>query len=358
MGVRRAVFYISVLVALAGCDGGTGSDAGVPDGGARDSGRMAADSGQRDAGDRDAGDRDAGSRDAGDRDASTPDVPVIEGCAILPPDSMWNTTIADAPVHERSAAYVRTMGVDTTLHPDFGTVYAGAPNGIPFTIVPGGQALVPVSFYYPDESDPGPYPIPADPRIEGGPDGDGDRHILVLETGSCTLYEVFDARPDGAGGWDCGSGAIWHLDRNERRPDAWTSADAAGLPILPGLVRYDEVMSGEVRHAIRFTVNGAQSAYIYPATHSDGRRGSDLDAPPMGLRLRLRADFDMSAFDEPIRVILRAMQRYGVVVADTGGDWFISGAPDPRWDDDMLRQLRMVRGGDFEAVYTGESMPY
>ncbi len=277
---------------------------------------------------------------------------------MLPADNMWNTDISQAPVDALSDAYVASIGASTGLHADFGTEWNGAPNGIPFALVPSDQALVPVSFTWADESDAGPYPIPPDVPIEGGPSGDGDRHVLVVETGSCTLYEVYDAWPSGPG-WTGGSGAIWHLDQNEQRPDGWTSADAAGLPILPGLVRYDEVMErGEILHALRVTVSGAQSAYIYPATHSDGQAGSDPNAPPMGLRLRLRTDFDMSGYSEPIQVILRAMQRFGLVVADTGGDWFISGAPNALWDDDVLHELQGVVGADFEAIETGTIHPY
>jgi len=296
--------------------------------------------------------------DAGDTEdaGQPPDGPHLGPCAILPADNFWNTDISDLPVHALSDAYIASIGTNTGLHPDFGTEWNGAPNGIPYVLVPGDQALVPVSFYYPDESDPGPYPIPADAPIEGGPQGDGDRHILVVETGSCTLYEMYDAWPDGAG-WASGSGAVWHLNANERRPDGWTSADAAGLPILPGLVRYDEaVEQGEIRHALRFTVSSAQSAYLYPATHSDGQGGSDPNNPPMGQRLRLRADFDLQSFSLPIQAILQAMKTYGLVVADTGSDWFISGAPDPRWDDDMLRELGDVVGSDFEAVDNGEAI--
>jgi hypothetical protein len=209
-----------------------------------------------------------------------------------------------------------------------------------------------VSFYYDDESDPGPYPIPPDAPIEGGPNSTGDRHILVVDVQNEMLYEVFDAHPDGAG-WACGSGAIWDLTSNALRPLGWTSADAAGLPIFPGLVRYDEVVErGEITHAIRFTVSQTQRGYILPATHY-ASSSTDPNRPPMGLRVRLKASFDISGYTPNVQVILRAMKKYGMIVADNGSNWYVSGAPDPRWDDDELRQLRNVKGHDFEVVDTG-----
>jgi len=238
------------------------------------------------------------------------------------------------------------------MHPDFGTVWDGAPNGIPFVVVPISEPLIPVSFYYASESYPGPYPAPLDAPIEGGPSSDGDRHVLVLQQVSCTLYEMYDAHP-GNSAWSSGSGAIWHLSENERRPDGETSADAAGLPILPGLVRYDEVMSGEIKHALRFTAGSIQHAYIYPATHSDGTAGSNANHPPMGARFRLKANFNVSGFPPEVQVILVALKKYGMVLADTGGDWSVTGAPDSRWSDDNLSTLSQVHGSDFEAVENG-----
>ena len=297
--------------------------------------------------------------DAGLDGGAQGQVPVIAGCQILPADSMWNTPIDQEPVDDRSDTYIDSIGRDTPVHPDFGAPWQGAPNGIPYDVVPPDQPMVPVTFDYADESDPGPYPIPPDAHIEGGPDSDGDRHVLVLQQGTCTLYELFYAWPQGDGSWHAGSGAIWHLDRNEQRPDGWTSADAAGLPILPGLVRYEEVMEqGEIRHALRVTLERIQRAYVHPASHSDGRCGSDPSCPPMGVRLRLKADFDISPFPEPVQVILRAMKKYGLVVADTGGSMFVSGVPDDRWDDDMLHTLHQVTAGDFEVVRHGEIIPY
>jgi len=294
-----------------------------------------------------------------DDDAPPPEGHVIAGCRIFPADNMWNTAIDSTPLHDRSADYIASIGADTGLHCDFGTVWEGQPIGIPYTVVPDDQAMVNVVFDYADESDPGPYPIPADALIEGGPDSDGDRHVLIIRQGSCILYELFYAWPEGDGSWTAGSGAIWDLSLNEMRPEGWTSADAAGLAILPGLITYEEVYEqGEINHAVRFTLGNIQRGYIRPASHSDGRGDTDPTTPPMGQRFRLRADFDVSSFAAPLQVILQAFKTYGLVLADTGGDMFISGVPDSRWDDDLLHDLDVVTAGDFEAVYTGEIIPY
>ncbi len=274
---------------------------------------------------------------------------------ILPPDNPWNQDISDLAVHPNSEAYLASIGLETGLHPDFGTVWEGAPIGIPFAVVRGDQPLVPVSFYYGNESDPGPYPIPPDVPIEGGPDSDGDRHVLVIDIDNRKLYELFNAYRRGDG-WDARSGAIFDLTSNELRPAGWTSADAAGLPIFPGLVRYDEVVErAEITHALRFTVRRTQRAYIAPARHFASNL-TDPDLPPMGLRVRLRGDFDLSSFSPHVQAILRALQRYGMFVADNGSDWYITGAPDPRWNDEELHELGQVRGRDFEVVYTGEAI--
>lgn len=274
---------------------------------------------------------------------------------IFPSDNPWNTDISAYPVHPNSDNYLASMGLNTGLHPDFGTVWEGAPIGIPFVQVSDDQPAVPITFDYDDESDPGPYPIPPDAPIEGGPDSDGDRHVLVIDVDNKLLYEVYAAYPqNGGASWHAGSGAIWDLTSNDLRPYFWTSADAAGLPIFPGLVRYDEVVEkGEINHALRFTVRRTQRAFILPATHfaSDS---TDVNRPPMGLRVRLRASFDISGFSPNVQVILRAMKKYGMLVADNGSDWYVSGAPDPRWDDEELAELRQVKGRDFEVVYTGD----
>ncbi len=277
--------------------------------------------------------------------------PTLEGVPIFPADNPWNTDVSGYPVHARSDAYIGSIGLDGHLHPDFGTEWEGAPIGIPYVVVDGTQPKVPVSFEYADESDPGPYPIPPDAPIEGGPNSDGDRHILVVDRDNLLLYELFSAYPEG-NGWRAGSGAVFDLTSNDLRPEGWTSADAAGLPILPGLVRYDEVAAGEIRHALRFTCSRTQRAYIHPATHwASG--STDADLPPMGLRLRLKADYDITGFPAPVQVILTALKRYGMFVADNGSNWFISGAPDSRWDDEELGALKSVPGSAFEAVETG-----
>ena len=292
-------------------------------------------------------------------DPGTSQVQVIGGCQIFPDDNMWNTPVDQLDVHPLSDTYIQSIGADTELHPDFGTEWEGYLLGIPYTTVPDDQAMVDVTFEYWDESDDGPYPIPADAPIEGGPDADGDRHVLVVREGSCILYEMFSSYPQVDGSWEAGSGAIWHLDQNEVRPQRWTSADAAGLAILPGLVRWEEVYQiGEVRHAMRVTLESLQSAFILPATHSDGQCGHDPDCPPMGLRLRLKSTFDETGFDPALQVIFRAMKKYGLVIADTGGDMFVSGAHDMRWDDDLLHDFHQLTASDFEAVYTGDPIDY
>lgn len=273
---------------------------------------------------------------------------------IFPPDNPWNTDISKLPVHPNSADYITSIGLDKPLHPDFGTVWNGAPSGIPYVVVSGDQPKVPVEFEYADESDAGPYPIPPDAPIEGGPNAaqDSDRHVLVIDYHHKKLYELFHAFPAGRG-WRAGSGAIFDLASNNLRPAGWTSADAAGLPIFPGLVRYDEVVEqGEIRHALRFTCRRTQRGYIAPATHwaSSSR---DRKLPPMGLRVRLHADFDIAGFPKNVQVILTALKKYGMFVADNGGDWFISGAPNPRWNDEELHAIKRVKGREFEAVDTG-----
>lgn len=273
-------------------------------------------------------------------------LPLLGGCSIFPPDNPWNRDISHDPVDSNSANYITgiNLGGRTSLHPDFGSNPA---YGIPYVVVPGPQPLVPITFTaYGDESDPGPYPIPPDAPIEQG----SDRHVLVLQSNNCALYELYNARkdPDGTG-WFADSGARFDLSSNALRPDGWTSADAAGLPMLPGLVRYDEVASGEINHALRFTVSNTQRAYIHPAIHfASSNRNPDL--PPMGLRLRLKADYDISGITGQAAVILRALKKYGMIVADNGTSWFISGTSDPGWDDEDLRQLRTVPGSAFEVV--------
>ncbi|NTU82618.1 MAG: hypothetical protein HGA45_25155 [Chloroflexales bacterium] len=277
----------------------------------------------------------------------SPGGPTLGGCAVFPADNAWNRDVSADPVDPGSDAYIAAIsaGGDSFLHPDFG---ASPDYGIPYLIVPPTQPLVPISFVeYGDESDPGPYPIPASAPVEAG----SDRHVLVVRQGECRLYELYHARYSGAG-WEAGSGAVWDLGSNALRPEGWTSADAAGLPILPGLARYDEVAAGAIRHALRFTVWRSQRAYIHPATHAAGAT-DDPGYPPMGLRLRLRAGYDISGFGGQARVILEALRRYGMIVADNGTSWYISGARDARWDDEDLDQLKGVPGSAFEVVRTG-----
>jgi hypothetical protein len=272
---------------------------------------------------------------------------------IFPATNPWNQDISKLPVHANSANYIASIGLATGLHPDFGTTYNGAPNGIPFVLVSGTQARVPVTFQYASESDPGPYPIPANAPIEGGSQSTGDRHVIVIDTDNKKLYETFSSYPDGNGGWKCGSGAIFDLASNNLRPAGWTSADAAGLPIFPGLVRYDEaVTAGKIEHALRFTIVKSQHAYIDPARHY-ASSDTNPNLPPMGLRVRLKASVDLSSYPPEVKAILQAMKTYGMFVADNGSNWFVSGAPDSRWNDSNLAQLSKIKGSDFEAVETG-----
>ncbi len=273
----------------------------------------------------------------------------LGGKRIFPANNPWNQDVSKEPVDPNSDRLIASIGADRPLHPDFGTTYRGAPNGIPYVVVTGNQQRVPVEFRYADESDPGPYPIPPGAPIEGGPKGNGDRHVLVLDRDNWILYELYKAYPV-TGGWKAGSGAIFDLKSNKLRPWSWTSADAAGLPILPGLVRYDEVVERKkIEHALRFTIQRSRRAYVPPATHF-ASRDTDPNRPPMGMRVRLKADFKFDDYPAECQVILRALQKYGMIVADNGLDWFISGAPDPRWDDQALHELKKVKGRDFEVI--------
>jgi hypothetical protein len=270
---------------------------------------------------------------------------VIGGCPMFPANNIWNTPINNLPVHARSDQWVNTIGRNTGFHMDFGSgTWNGGPIGIPYNVVGGNVPKVSVSFYYADQSDIGPYPIPANPLIEYG----SDHHILIMDSSTCTLYELYDASYSG-GAWHAGSGAIWDLNSNALRPDTWTSADAAGLPILPGLVRYDEILSGHIDHAIRFTAENTNS-YIWPARHLTSNNPNTPQIPPMGARFRLKASFNISSYPPAMQVILNAMKTYGIILADNGSNWYVSGAPDARWDNDMLHLLDNLTGNDFEAV--------
>jgi hypothetical protein len=280
--------------------------------------------------------------------AGTAPPPHEYGCPILPAGNPLNRDISHAPVDPNSPSYIASVGLGAHLHPDFGSNPA---YGIPYAVVGSHQAKVPITFTeYGGESDPGPYPIPAGAPVEGAGQP-GDRHVLVLQRGSCRLYEMYSAARTGAG-WDAGSGAVFNLRSNALRPAGWTSADAAGLPILPLLARYPEVRAGRIDHALRVTVPRTQRGYIRPATHF-ASSSSDPRLPPMGLRLRLKAGFSLAGFQGQALIVLRALKRYGLVVADNGSPWFITGAPDPRWKDEDLDQLKRVPGSAFQAVLSG-----
>ncbi len=283
----------------------------------------------------------------------TPTAPP-QRCSILPADNIWNTPISGLPVDANSAAYINSMGASDTLHADFGSGVwppgSNSPIGIPYVEVAASQPDVTINYTaYGSESDPGPWPIPATAPVEGGPDADGDRHVIVLDREECVLYELYRAFPQGNGSWNADSGAEYDLTSNVLRPDGWTSADAAGLPIFPGLVTYNEVASGEITHAIRFTVDRTRNEHVWPARH-DASSLSGAEYPPMGQRFRLKASFDISGYSPEIQVILTAMKEYGLILADNGSSWFISGAPDARWDNDILHEWDDIPGSAFEAV--------
>ncbi|HVS20994.1 MAG TPA: hypothetical protein VHD88_04060 [Pyrinomonadaceae bacterium] len=279
----------------------------------------------------------------------------LHGKQLFPPDNPWNQDISSLPVDPNSANLIASIGLNDVLHPDFGTTWRGVPNGIPYIVVDGTQPLVPISFTaWGAESDAGPYPIPRNAPIEGGPNSDSDRHVIVIDRDRWKLYEMFDAHPVNNGSsWNAKSGAVFDLKSNAVRPEGWTSADAAGLPIFPGLVRYDEVFEQrEIKHALRFTVGHSRRAYVYPARHY-ASGNTDPNLPPMGMRVRLKASSDISKYSPTLQVILRALKKYGMFVADNGGGWFLSGASDPRWSDDELGMLKTIRGSNFEVVRMG-----
>jgi len=278
----------------------------------------------------------------------------LGGRLLLPADDEWNRDISLDPVDPLSEAIIASIGADKPLHEDFGVEWKGAPGGIPYYVVDGKQPRVPVTFGYASESDPGPYPIPPDAPIEGGPESSGDRHVLILDKDNWTLYELFHAFPEQEGkAWKAASGAIFDLANPKPRPAGWTSADAAGLPILPALARYDEICGAqELKHALRFTVKKSRKAYVPPASHfASAHRDENL--PPMGMRVRLKADYDTSSFTGAAKVILEGLKKYGMILADNGGDWFISGAPDERWIHAELTPIRRVKGSDLEVVRMG-----
>jgi hypothetical protein len=279
-------------------------------------------------------------------------------------DNLWNQDISGSPVDSNSDAIINFIGSGVGMHADFGSgQYQGSTIGIPYSLVSGTQAPVSITFTaYGSESDPGPMPVPGNAQVEGDPNpGNGDRHVLVLDNSNCFLYELYAAVPSGNGSWNAGSAAVWDLLGNEQRPWTWTSADAAGLPIFPGLVRYDEVAAGQIQHAIRFTLPDSRAAAVLPATHWAGTSTS-ANAPPMGMRLRLKAGYNISGFSANLQVILSAMKKYGLIMADNGSAMYISGAPDSRWDNNDLHNLGQVPASAFEVlqmnpVYTNSNVP-
>jgi hypothetical protein len=275
--------------------------------------------------------------------------PMIGGCRVLPAGNAWNSKVDSLPVRNNSSALISNISATRNLHPDFG---GGGQYGIPYIVVPASEPKRAMHWTaYGDEADPGPYPIPPNAPVEGAPATDGDRHVLVLQKGTCHLYELYRGFWRG-NHWDADVGVNWNLSSNALRPMGWTSADAAGLPILPGLVRYDEVAAGHIDHAVRFTVPSSQKGYILPATHY-ASSSTNPNLPPMGLRVRLKASYSLSRFHGQSLVILKALKTYGMIVADNGSPWFITGAADPRWNDDDLNQIKSVPGTAFEAVDTG-----
>lgn len=281
--------------------------------------------------------------------AAASPLPSASNCPIFPADNVWNKRVDTLPVAANSATMMRSIGIDAYLHPDFSSTAwnGGKGYGIPYNVVSSSTPKYTVKFQYASQSDPGPYPIPSNPKIEGG----SDRHLLVVDKSSCKLYELFAAQKTSTGGWKAGSGAIWSMTSNALRPSGWTSADAAGLPILPGLVRYYEVAAGRIDHALRFTAPYTRRAYIYPARHfaSDD---SSTSLPPMGLRVRLKASVDISRFGPQARVVLTALKLYGMFLADNGSPLYVTGVPNANWDDDGLHALHQITGADFEVVDT------
>jgi hypothetical protein len=371
-------FYVGTSLVLAGCANPTSDGTGF--GGTGASGNptdMTGDGGFAATGDAGGGTapltnvapgptgssaKDAGTSPSADGGSPSPvttpasgQSPTIGGCAIFPADNPWNTRIDDTkkfPVHARSSTYIANMSPTTHLHPDWGD-WSTNHYGIPWQVVTSTTAKVPMTFDYADQSDPGPYPFPVSALVEGGAGSNSDRHVLVLDSSTCTLYETWSSTY-AAPGWHCGSGAKFNLSSNALRPDGWTSADAAGLSVLAGLVKISEVQAGVVQHALRFTMSSTQQAYIHPATHAAGV--ADATLPPMGLRLRLKASVNVASFSGAAKVIVTAMQQYGLILADNGTDWFVSGDSDDRWSsilDPIAQAFGQLSGNDFEAVETG-----
>jgi hypothetical protein len=298
----------------------------------------------------------AGALVAGVASAHALRLPAAPRCPIFPASSPWNQRVDGLPVAADSARLIQSIGLTSGLHADFGSgLWEGRPIGIPFDVVSRTTPRSPVSFDYADESDRVRYPIPPSVHIEGGRASDGDRHALLLDRDTCRLYELYALYPRG-GRWHAGSGAVWNLRSNALRPAGWTSADAAGLPIFPGLARYDEVARGVIDHALRFTAQRTRRAYVYPARHY-ASSSDDPSLPPMGLRVRLKADVDISGFPRQARIVLQALKTYGMILADNGSSWYVSGSPSPQWSNDDLHTLGRITGADFEVVDTSSLHP-
>jgi hypothetical protein len=328
-----------LLLLLSGC-GSDDSSTGAAGGGAGSSG-----AGGRAGSSGSAGSAGKGGMSGSGGGSGSTGGPSLGSCRVFPADNPWNRDVSSDPVDPNSSAIIAQIqtGTSKNLHPDFGSDF-----GIPYVVVPGTQPKVDMTFDYSDESDPGPYPIPPDAPIEGGAASGGDRHVLVVDRDNCALYETYDSHYVGPG-WQCGSGAVFDLNSNQLRPDCWTSSDAAGLPVFPGLVRFEEVQAGKIEHAIRVTFQRTRQAFIHPATHFASSQTA-ANYPPMGARLRLKASFDISGVTGQSRVVLEALKRYGFIVADNGSNWFFQGAPDMGFDDEDLNQLKDVPGDQFEVV--------
>jgi hypothetical protein len=285
-------------------------------------------------------------------------LPAAPNCAIFPADNPWNQRVDQLPVASDSAKLIASIGLDDPVHPDFGSgLYDGEPIGIPYTVVSSSTPKVPVHFQYASQSDKGPYPLPKGVPIEGGYASSGDRHVIVVDRDTCTDYELFAAYPhDGGRYWTAGSGAIFNLRSDDLRPAGWTSADAAGLPILPGLARYSEVAGGNIDHALRFTAPCTAARYVYPARH-EASTCSGPNLPPMGLRVRLKASVNISGLPYQARIVAQALKTYGMILADNGSPWFISGAPNRHWNNSALHLLDELTGRDFQVVDTS-SLPH
>jgi len=344
--MRTKIVFTSILLLpllIAGCSVGGGSNAGNGGG---------------------TGPAGGGSNSSACNQMSLGQGASLNGFLPFPAGNAWNQDISTSAVDPNSATIITFIGPSIGLHPDFGSgLYNGSDIGIPYVVVGSSQAPVNIDFTaYGDESDPGPMPVPADAPIEGDPNpGSGDRHVLVLDNANCWMYELYSSHPNADGSWNAGSAAVWDLLADKQRPWTWTSADAAGLPIFAGLARYDEVASGQIRHALRFTLAQSQAAFVPPASHWDAN-SSNASAAPMGMRLRLKASYDISGFSANNQVILTALKKYGMIMADNGSSMYISGAPDSRWDNTDLHNLGQVTASAFEVVqmnpiYTAANVP-